>query len=156
MFDSERKPSIPDGISASSFGPTPMVPTQLIRLTALMERTAGGPDVSIGLIDGPVFSRHPHLNAQNLRQIGDLNRADEYLLGKGALRHISLDASDAEPDWRRLDIFPLMRCCGYDRSWGPSRKEPVQQEHSSAGNCRSTGNCAYLKLLPDSLRDFNR
>lgn len=41
-----------------------------------MERTTGSPDVSIGLIDGPVFSSHPHLNAQHLRQIGDLNRAN--------------------------------------------------------------------------------
>jgi subtilisin family serine protease len=52
-----------------------MVPTELIRLTALMERTVGSPDVIIGLIDGPVFSAHPHLNAQHLRQIGDINRA---------------------------------------------------------------------------------
>jgi subtilisin family serine protease len=75
MFDSERKPSVPGGIPASSFGPKPMVPTQLIRLTELMERTTGSPNVNIGLIDGPVFSRHPHLDAQHLRQIGDLNQA---------------------------------------------------------------------------------
>jgi hypothetical protein len=91
-----------------------MVPTQLIRLIALMERNAGGPDVSIGLIDGPVFSRHPPLNAEHLRQIGDLNRADEYLLGKGALRHISLDASDAEPDLEGVGYFSIdvvLRLC---------------------------------------------
>jgi hypothetical protein len=31
-----------------------------------------------------------------------------------------------------------------------------QQEPYSAGNGLYTGYCAYLKLLPDSFRDFNR
>jgi subtilisin family serine protease len=52
-----------------------MAPTQLIRLTALMERSSGGPDVNIGLIDGPVFTQHPHLNPEHLREIPGSSRA---------------------------------------------------------------------------------
>lgn len=52
-----------------------------------MERTTGSPDVSIGLIDGPVFSSHPHLNAQHLLQIGDLNQANCTRAGSMACLH---------------------------------------------------------------------
>ena len=38
-----------------------MNPLGLVKLTALMERTGGSPDVKVGLIDGPVATRHPDL-----------------------------------------------------------------------------------------------
>lgn len=44
---------------------------ELVNLTALMERTAGNPDVRIGLIDGPVVTDHPSLAGEHLRQIGE-------------------------------------------------------------------------------------
>jgi subtilisin family serine protease len=44
---------------------------ELVNLTALMERTAGSPDVQIGLIDGPVVTDHPALASERFRQIGD-------------------------------------------------------------------------------------
>ena len=55
--------------------PTPMVPAQLIKLTRLMERTTGDAGIGIGLIDGPVSTQHPDLNAQHLREIAGSNRA---------------------------------------------------------------------------------
>jgi subtilisin family serine protease len=46
-----------------------MLPLELVNLTALMERTSGGPDVKIGLIDGPVVTQHADLASQSLREI---------------------------------------------------------------------------------------
>jgi hypothetical protein len=47
----------------------------LVKLTALMERTRGSPDVKIGLIDGPVVTQHPDLASENLREIPGNNGA---------------------------------------------------------------------------------
>jgi hypothetical protein len=33
----------------------------LIKLTALMERTSGQPEIMVGLLDGPVATNHPDL-----------------------------------------------------------------------------------------------
>jgi subtilisin family serine protease len=41
----------------------------LVNLTALMERTAGRPEVKIGLIDGPVAIQHPDLAGAHLHEI---------------------------------------------------------------------------------------
>jgi subtilisin family serine protease len=46
-----------------------MDPLELVNLTALMERSSGSLDVKIGLIDGPVVSRHPDLTGEHLRGI---------------------------------------------------------------------------------------
>ena len=45
-----------------------MTPLELIRLTPLMERASGRPDVTIGFIDGPV-AVHPELASQHIREI---------------------------------------------------------------------------------------
>lgn len=45
-----------------------MAPLDLVRLTPLMDRTSGRPDVTIGLIDGPVAMNHPEL-ASHIREI---------------------------------------------------------------------------------------
>lgn len=47
----------------------------LIRLTALMERTSGIPEVKIGLIDGPIVFNHPDLAGEYLREISGNNGA---------------------------------------------------------------------------------
>jgi subtilisin family serine protease len=41
----------------------------LVKLTALMERTSGSPELKIGLIDGPVVTQHPDLAGEHLREI---------------------------------------------------------------------------------------
>jgi hypothetical protein len=46
-----------------------MTPLDLVRLTPLMDRTNGRPDVTIGLIDGPVAMNHPELASQHIREI---------------------------------------------------------------------------------------
>ena len=38
-----------------------MDPLVLVKLTGLMERTSGSPEVKIGLIDGPVVTKHADL-----------------------------------------------------------------------------------------------
>jgi subtilisin family serine protease len=47
----------------------------LVKLTALMERTSGSHEVKIGLIDGPVVTRHPDLAGKHLREIPGNNGA---------------------------------------------------------------------------------
>jgi subtilisin family serine protease len=41
----------------------------LIKLTPLMERTSGRPEITIGLIDGPLALNHPELASKNIREI---------------------------------------------------------------------------------------
>jgi subtilisin family serine protease len=41
-----------------------------VRLTALMERTAGSPSITIGLIDGPVHVAHPSMNPTGISSLG--------------------------------------------------------------------------------------
>jgi subtilisin family serine protease len=52
-----------------------MDPLDLVKLTALMERTSGSPEVKIGLIDGPVVTKHPDLASGHLREIPGNNGA---------------------------------------------------------------------------------
>jgi subtilisin family serine protease len=46
-----------------------MFSTDLVKLSVLMERTSGNPEIKIGLIDGPVVTRHADLTAEHLREI---------------------------------------------------------------------------------------
>ena len=46
-----------------------MFPLELVKLTALMERSSGRPEVKIGLIDGPLLTRHTDLELEYLREI---------------------------------------------------------------------------------------
>src|SRR5687767_10917662 len=46
-----------------------MNPLELVNLPALMERTSGSPELKIGLIDGPVSTRHRDLAGERLREI---------------------------------------------------------------------------------------
>jgi subtilisin family serine protease len=46
-----------------------MTPLELVRLTPLIDRTSGRPELTIGLIDGPVVMNHPELANQHVREI---------------------------------------------------------------------------------------
>jgi subtilisin family serine protease len=46
-----------------------MLALDLVKLTPLMQRTSGSPEFRIGLIDGPVATRHPDLSSQRLVEI---------------------------------------------------------------------------------------
>lgn len=46
-----------------------MTPLDLVRLTPLMNRTAGKPEVAIGMIDGPVARQHPELAGDRIHEI---------------------------------------------------------------------------------------
>jgi subtilisin family serine protease len=50
-----------------------MNPLDLVKLTTLMARTSGIPEVKIGLIDGPVVTRHPDLTGDHLHEISGNN-----------------------------------------------------------------------------------
>lgn len=64
-----------------------MDPLELVRLTSLMERTNGSPDVRVGLIDGPVATDHPALARESLRDIGDTRKVSCARLGSQACLH---------------------------------------------------------------------
>src|SRR5260370_37914948 len=46
-----------------------MGPVDLVQLTALMDRTSGRPEISVGLIDGPGLLTHPELFSENSREV---------------------------------------------------------------------------------------
>jgi subtilisin family serine protease len=46
-----------------------MTPLDLVKLTPLMERTSGRPEIKIGLIDGPVVIDHPDLASENILEV---------------------------------------------------------------------------------------
>jgi subtilisin family serine protease len=50
-----------------------MSPLELVRLSALIERTSGSSHVQIGLIDGPVLTHHSDLAVNNLHEISGPN-----------------------------------------------------------------------------------
>ncbi|WAK03875.1 S8 family peptidase [Methylobacter sp. YRD-M1] len=52
-----------------------MDPLDLVKLTPLMKRTSGSPEVKIGLIDGPIFTQHADLAADYLHEIPGKNGA---------------------------------------------------------------------------------
>jgi subtilisin family serine protease len=44
-------------------------PCSWARLSALMERSSGSPEVTVGLIDGPVAMAHPDLASDHVREV---------------------------------------------------------------------------------------
>jgi subtilisin family serine protease len=46
-----------------------VTPLELIKLTPLMERTMGSPEVKIGFIDGPIATQHPELPSKLLSPV---------------------------------------------------------------------------------------
>ena len=46
-----------------------MDPLDLVKLTALMQRTSGRAEIMVGLIDGPVAINHPDLVSENIREV---------------------------------------------------------------------------------------
>jgi subtilisin family serine protease len=52
-----------------------MLPLELVKLTTVMERTSGSPELKIGLIDGPVATQHVDLASEHRRDIPGNNGA---------------------------------------------------------------------------------
>ena len=59
----------------------------LVSLSALMARTSGSADIAIGLVDGPVLTRHPDLAGCNIREIGGSAGATGARADSVACRH---------------------------------------------------------------------
>ena len=64
-LSANENPGIPIPVNE----PAPSGYLDLIRLTPLLERTSGRPEVRIGLIDGPVVLDHPDLATENIREV---------------------------------------------------------------------------------------
>jgi subtilisin family serine protease len=64
-----------------------MTPLDLVRLTALMERTSGRPDIMVGLIDGPIALHHPDLAEAHIHAIAGKLPATCTQVSSTACRH---------------------------------------------------------------------
>lgn len=64
-----------------------MNPLHLVKLTPLMDRSEGNPDVTIGLIDGPVVTDHRELTAERLHELPGPGGATCSLASSSACRH---------------------------------------------------------------------
>jgi subtilisin family serine protease len=64
-----------------------MAPLDLVRLTKVMELTQGNPDMTVGIIDGPVDVGHPGFLAASARQIPAGKRASCQVLSSPACVH---------------------------------------------------------------------
>jgi subtilisin family serine protease len=60
---------------------------ELVRLTALMERSNGSPEVQIGLIDGPVVAQHTGLTTGSLREVPGNGGAECLATNSSACMH---------------------------------------------------------------------
>jgi subtilisin family serine protease len=64
-----------------------MNPFDLVKLTQLMERSSGAPEVLIGLIDGPVAVDHPDLAYAHIREIPGKRRGICAITNSAACTH---------------------------------------------------------------------
>src|SRR4051794_20638213 len=64
-----------------------MNPLELVRLTTLMERTSGAPEIVVGLLDGPIMIKHPELAGGNIRQISGSPAGACSRVGSAACAH---------------------------------------------------------------------
>jgi subtilisin family serine protease len=60
---------------------------ELVKLPPLMARTSGRPEITIGLIDGPIAKGHPDFENQNIRELLGASRASCSQLSSAACRH---------------------------------------------------------------------
>lgn len=64
-----------------------MSPLDLVKLTVLMERTSGRPEIMVGLIDGPIVMSHPDLADTNIREISGKLRGSCAQVSSAACMH---------------------------------------------------------------------
>lgn len=65
--DAKMASDAPPSADRAGTGLDPEAALRLVRLSALMQSTAGAPSITVGLIDGPVALDHPDLMVENLR-----------------------------------------------------------------------------------------
>ncbi len=76
-----------DRIVAEVVGAEAPNPVHVVNLCPLMARTAGRPEVKVGLIDGPVAGNHPDLAGAKIRQIPRISRGGEVQADGSASTH---------------------------------------------------------------------
>jgi hypothetical protein len=64
-----------------------MTALELVTLSPLMARTAGHPEVAIGLIDGPVAIDHPDLEKESVREVPGEFAGTSALASSTACKH---------------------------------------------------------------------
>jgi hypothetical protein len=64
-----------------------MTALELVKLSPLMGRTAGRPEVTVGLIDGPVSKGHPGLESQNIHELLGINGGGCAVSSSAACKH---------------------------------------------------------------------
>jgi hypothetical protein len=73
-------------VAAASM-PASRSPLSAVNLTALMERTAGRPEVIVGLIDGSVAATHPDIATQSIRILSQASDRAQPRANGAALTH---------------------------------------------------------------------
>jgi subtilisin family serine protease len=64
-----------------------MTALELVNLPPLMEQTIGSPEITIGLIDGPVAKGHSDLESHNIRELSGASFGSCFQLSSAACRH---------------------------------------------------------------------
>jgi subtilisin family serine protease len=64
-----------------------MTALEVVKLSPLMARTAGRPEVTIGLIDGPVAIGHPDLESESIRELPAVNGGSCAVSSSTACQH---------------------------------------------------------------------
>jgi subtilisin family serine protease len=66
---------------------TLMTALELVKLSPLMARTTGRPEVMVGLIDGPVAIGHADLENENIRELPEVNGSSCAISSSAACKH---------------------------------------------------------------------
>jgi subtilisin family serine protease len=69
-----------------------MTALELVKLSPLIAQTTGRPEVTVGLIDGPVAKGHPDLENENIRELPASNGGSCALSSSSACKHGTLVA----------------------------------------------------------------
>jgi subtilisin family serine protease len=64
-----------------------MTALDLVRLSPLMVRTSGRPEITIGLIDGPVAKGHPDLESESIRELPTVKGGSCAISSSAACQH---------------------------------------------------------------------
>src|SRR5262249_57042626 len=64
-----------------------MTALEVVKVSPLMARTTGRPEVTIGLIDGPVAIGHPDLESESIRELPAVNGGSCAVSSSTACQH---------------------------------------------------------------------
>ena len=113
----------------------------LVGLSPLMARTSGRPEISIGLIDGPVVLDHPDLAAENIREVPGKMPAACADAGDAACAHGTFIAGILHA--KRMSVAPAI-CPGCTLLVRPIFSEaPASDEQMPSASAKELANAIF-------------